>query len=406
MPKFPKPFFRTGRGWYVQLGKEQIKLANGPQNADTEAQAFTRYYEIMAERGRPKPAAPQIDPATMKVVEVFEKYLDWCQKHRAGRTYEWYHDHLQSFLNHLGAAARMVVTDLKPFHVIEWADRHADWSRRLPTRGDHCHPAAIQLGRGVGLCRSQPDQEDQEAATATARKPRYDGRLRLAARPLSGGRSIPRSVDVFLALRMPAAGSPARSRPGMFNWPQSASSFRKRKPKGKQRPRVILLHGPALDIIRRLVQMYPTGKLFRNEDGRPWKRFAIANRFDRLMLAQRIEALKEAGHRDSSAAAFNRRQFTDKKELAAARKEHQKKLRERRKQILKLARQHGKKLAAYDLRHGFAQRLLESGTNHLAVAELMGHSTGRMVAETYSHMNKATAHLKEALKKADGDASA
>ncbi len=29
---------------------------------------------------------------------------------------------------------------------------------------------------------------------------------------------------------------------------------------------------------------------------------------------------------------------------------------------------------AYDLRHGFAQRMLESGANHLAVAELMGHS--------------------------------
>ena len=128
MPKFPKPFFRTGRGWYVQLGKEQIKLANGPQNADTEAQAFTRYYAIMAERGRPKPAAPQTDTATMKVVEIFEKHFDWCQKHRAARTYGWYHDHLQDFLNHLGAAARMVVTDLKPFHVIEWADSHTDWS--------------------------------------------------------------------------------------------------------------------------------------------------------------------------------------------------------------------------------------------------------------------------------------
>ena len=192
----------------------------------------------------------------------------------------------------------------------------------------------------------------------------------------------------------------------MFSWPRTASSSRKRKPKGKRRPRVILLHGPALDIIRQLVLMYPTGNLFRNEAGRPWKRFAIANRFDRLMLAQSIEALKEAGIEIPPLPCFNRRKFTDKKELAAARKEHQKKLRERRKQILTLARQHGKKLAAYDLRHDFAQRLLESGTNHLAVAELMGHSTGRMVAETYSHMNKATAHLKEALKKADGDASA
>ena len=51
----------------------------------------------------------------------------------------------------------------------------------------------------------------------------------------------------------------------------------------------------------------------------------------------------------------------------------------------------------------FAQRMLESGANHLAVAELMGHSTGRMVSETYSHMNRATEHLKEALRKASGE---
>jgi hypothetical protein len=82
----------------------------------------------MAERGKPRPTTPQAVTSTRKVIDVFEKYLDWCQKHRAGRTYEWYHDHLQSFLNHLGAAARMAVIDLKPFHVIEWADSHTDWS--------------------------------------------------------------------------------------------------------------------------------------------------------------------------------------------------------------------------------------------------------------------------------------
>jgi hypothetical protein len=45
--------------------------------------------------------------------------------------------------------------------------------------------------------------------------------------------------------------------------------------------------------------------------------------------------------------------------------------------------------------------MLESGANHLAVAELLGHSTGRMVAENYSHVNRANAHLKDALKKAE-----
>jgi integrase len=136
----------------------------------------------------------------------------------------------------------------------------------------------------------------------------------------------------------------------------------------------------------------PDGKLFRNEDGKPWKRFAIANRFDRLQLALGIAI--------PPLSRFNRRHYADETALVATRKEHQRKLGERRKQILKLARQHGRKFALYDTRHGFAQRMLERGANHLAIAELLGHSTGRMVAETYSHMNRATAHLKETLKKA------
>jgi site-specific recombinase XerD len=98
---------------------------------------------------------------------------------------------------------------------------------------------------------------------------------------------------------------------------------------------------------------------------------------------------------------FNRRAYADQAARAAARKEHQQKLRERRKQLLKLAHQHSRKFALYDARHGFCQRMLKSSANHLAVAELLGHSTGRMVAENYSHINLANAHLKEVLQKAE-----
>jgi integrase len=36
----------------------------------------------------------------------------------------------------------------------------------------------------------------------------------------------------------------------------------------------------------------------------------------------------------------------------------------------------------------------------LTVAELLGHSDGRMVATTYQHLHRARPHLKAALKKA------
>jgi hypothetical protein len=123
-----------------------------------------------------------------------------------------------------------------------------------------------------------------------------------------------------------------------------------------------------------------------------------------VMLSFGMDALRQAGITVPPLPRFHHAAYSDKAKLAAARKEHQQQLRERLKQILALSRQYGKGFAAYDIRDGFCQRMLESGLNHLAVAEIMGHSNGQMVASVYSHMNRANEHLKEALKKASGDA--
>ena len=59
----------------------------------------------------------------------------------------------------------------------------------------------------------------------------------------------------------------------------------------------------------------------------------------------------------------------------------------------------GVKYALYSVRHGFCQRKLENGVDHLTVAALMGHASGKMVAEVYSHMNQADDHLRKAITK-------
>ena len=402
MPHHPKPFFRTGRGWYVQLGKGQIKLCDGPKNSDTEAAAWERYHLVMTEQTAD---FPKISPTAdgPLVAEILDKFLDWCQKHRAGRTFDWYRDHIQDFLNRRPEAGRLPVSALRPFHVVEWVDSHGeDWS------------AAYRRGAIVAVQRPFNWAEEMGYIPATP--------IKKIKKPQPQRRESHITAENFSAIAARyAEGDPFRDLLE-FAWysgcrPQESRQIEarhvqgdclvipKEEAKGKRRPRVILLQGRALEIIRRLAGLRPHGKLFLNEDGRPWKRFAVANRFDRLHLALGVEALKAEGVEIAPLPRFNRRAYADKAQLAAARKEHKQNLRERRKQILKLARQHGKKVALYDARHGFAQKLLESGANHLAVAELMGHSTGRMVAETYSHMNRATEHLKETLKKADEDVS-
>jgi integrase len=406
MPHHAKPFFRSGRGWYVQLGKQQIKLCDGPENATTEAAAWERYHLVMAERGTTQ-AAPKMLPQASGplVAEILDKYLDWCQKHRAGRTFDWYRDHIQDFINRKPEAARQPVTDLRPFHVIEWADSHGeDWSPAYRRGGIVAIQRPFNWAEELGYIDASPikkikkPQPQRRESHITP-----EGFDSIAARYVEG--------DPFRDLLEFAWYSGCRPQEARLiearhvQLQAECVIIPKEEAKGKRRPRVILLHGRALEIIQRLLALRPEGNLFLNEDGSPWKRFAIANRFDRLHLALGIEALKQEGIPIPPLPRFNRRHYSDKVKLLAARKEHKQKLRERRKAILKLARQHGKKVALYDARHGFAQRMLESGANHLAVAELMGHSTGRMVAETYSHMNRATDHLKDTLRRADGETS-
>jgi integrase len=409
-------FWEERNGWYVNKDGQRHPLGDHPAGFPAPKKTkgkwnapppvMQAFHELMA-RSPEQKVVPKNVPTTSgpTVAEILDKYLDWCLKHRAGRTYEWYRDHLQGFLNHLGQSASMPVPELKPFHVIEWTDKHPDWS------------SAYRKGAIIAVQR--PFNWASELGYIA------DSPVKKIKKPQPQRRDTPMSPEDFTAvLSRYEEGDPFRDLL-LFAWhsgcrPQEARHIEprhvhlaaecvvipKEEAKGKRRARVILLHGPALEIVRRLLETRTEGKLFVNEDGLPWKRFAIANRFDRLHLALGIEALQQQGVAVPPLPRFNRRHFTDKAHLAAARKEHQQQLRDRRKQILKLARQHGRKMALVDTRHGFCQRMLESGANHMAVAELMGHSTGRMVAETYSHMNKAVAHLKDALKKAAEGAEA
>jgi hypothetical protein len=116
----PKPFYRRFNDtWYVQIGTKQLRLAKG---RDNEAQAYRRYFEVMAEQPTGKmPAAL----TAVTVALLCDLFLDWCHKHNASRTYQWYRDFLQDFCEHCG---KMPVPELKPFHVTRWLDRHPKWT--------------------------------------------------------------------------------------------------------------------------------------------------------------------------------------------------------------------------------------------------------------------------------------
>src|SRR5205823_761943 len=125
--KRPEPFYRRFDGWwYVQLGKDQIKLVRGEDNEDA---AWRAYYRIMGERGPASPAAALRDPTATAVCNLF---LDFSQKAHAPRTYDWYREYLEGFCEFAG---KLRLSELDASHVAAWLDRHPDWkgSRRCAT---------------------------------------------------------------------------------------------------------------------------------------------------------------------------------------------------------------------------------------------------------------------------------
>src|SRR5262249_27008717 len=169
--------------------------------------------------------------------------------------------------------------------------------------------------------------------------------------------------------------------------------------KGKRHPRIVYLSERALEITKRLMQAHPNGPLFRNSNGQPWCRYSVNCRFDDLKIKLGRKLLVEQGRFPEKIKRLTKEQSRD----PSVREEHRLALRNRRKQIDKLARKLGPQYSLYAIRHSWCTRLLESGlVGHETVRELMGHRSGDMISRVYGHLDQRPEHLKEAAKKASG----
>jgi integrase len=347
MPRFPVPFYRSARKcWFVQLGKKQIRL----HPDETEARRL--YHELMAAHSQLKTTTEYHLPVdAITVAEVFDKFLVWTKKHRAERTFQWYQDHLQSFLDHASEAARKPATALKPFMVVEWADAHPKWGSSYRRGAIVALQRPFNWATELGYIEANPIRKIEKPSPT---------RRENAVSPVDWDKIKTHypAGDPFLELLVFSWETGCRPQESKrtearhVQIPRQRIVFPPNEAKGKKRTRVIHLTPAALQIVSRLVSAYPKGPLFRNEDGKPWTAQAMSCRFGRL-----------------------------KKHL-------------------------GIKFSAYDFRHGFAERLLESGADHLTVAELLGHADGKMLSTVYSHLSKAESHLRQTLTLASVSAGA
>jgi integrase len=329
----PKPWFREDRqAWFVTINGERHNL--GPD----EKQAFRKFHQIMA---APDPLPEPHQPVGLSVADIFEKFLEWCQKRRAPNTYEWLRYRIQMFIDAHGDAVNLSATSLKPFDLAEWIDKH-DWSANYRRGIIAAVQRPFNWAVKLGYIRENPIRH-LEKPSATRREQIITPEQWPAIRDRYSDGDPFRDL---LEFAWETGCRPQEVKKIEARHVQIAAHrvlFPKDEAKGKKRPRVIYMTPRAEAIVACLLALRPTGLLFLNADGAPWTSYAINCRFCRL-----------------------------KKHL-------------------------GTKYGLYAARHGFATRKLEEGIDHLTVAAWMGHADATMLARVYSHVGERDTYLHETL---------
>jgi integrase len=333
----PQPFWRASRNcWYVQIGRKQIKL-----HPDRE-EAYRLYHELMS---RPPEARQQAAFAPGRlVVEILDAYLEWAKANRSPRTYDWYRDNIQKFVDTI--APTLPVAELKPYHVSRVMDAQAAWSDSTKNGFARSLQRGMNWAERQGLIDKNPirylEKPGGEARETPVTPAEYDKLMALV------------KDEPFRNLLLAAWDSGARPNELMrvearhCDFDKGRWVFRKKESKGKKKPRVVYLSERLIALCRDLAERHPQGPLFRNRDGEPWRKDAINCRFHRL-----------------------------KKKM-------------------------GRKIALYDFRHAFCHEGLKRGVDAVTVANLLGHANPSMVATVYSSLSLDPEYLRGSADKARG----
>jgi integrase len=352
MPHFPKPFYRAPLGrWYVQIAGKQIPLGHDPRPRRDRAgkpvppkDVVDRYHELMAGRDRDAPAASPVLAGNPPVAALLDEFLEWASRHKAPRTYAWYRENVQRFLD--GIPAGLTVGELKPFHLTKALERFPHWANNTKHDFISAVKRAFNWAIEEGLIERSP--------LARVKKPAREAR-EMAVSPAEYRRVLeavrePNFRDL-IELSWETGSRPQelrKIRAEYFEPETGRIVFPPTQAKGKKYHRVVYLTPRAREIVARLAGARPEGVLLLNSEGNPWTKDAINCAFCRL----------------------------------------EKKI--------------GKKYHLGAFRKGFATEALKAGVDTVTVAHLMGHRDPSMVSKVYGHVQQDPEHMANAARRAKG----
>lgn len=394
MPRrYPQPFWREfTQCWYVQVGKKQIRLS------PDEDEAFRLYHELMGRGPGGILSPPAVPPAhSPLVVEVLDRFLDWCQRTNARRTYDFYRENIQRFASRIPAT--LAVSDLKPFHVTGAMADFPHWGNNTKHDFIGAVKRALNWAADEELIERNP--------LARMKKPAREAR-ELAVTPEEYARVLetveePRFRDLIeMAWETGARVQELRQIEARFvDLASSRIVLPPSKAKGKKSHRVIYLTRRAGEVAARLVREWPSGALLRNSEGNAWTKDAINCAFCRLQLALGRRAMAELGIEAKVPGRF-RAEGIAPEQLERARARHRATSKKARKEAEALAREHGTKYHLGAFRKGYATEALKNGVDTVTVAHLLGHADASMVSRVYAKVQQDPKFMAEAARRAKG----
>ena len=284
-------YWKERSGWFVIVNGQRQFLGDHPPHSHPPRKKNgkwvlpesirTAFHTLMVTPAKaPPPPTTSAEDDGTSVAEVIEKYLAWCQQERAPRTYEWYTNHLQSFVETLPDPKTFPVDSLKPHHVDSWVKSHPTWGAMHRRGGISAVQRAFSWAEKMGHLLKSPIRYIEKPAPK---------RREQVLTPTDFQTLLAQVKDHYfrdlLEFQWETGARPQETRiieARHANFDRGRIEIPPAEAKGKKRWRFIYLTQRAEEIVRRLSLKHPDGPIFRNRNGQPWKADAFNCRFCRM----------------------------------------------------------------------------------------------------------------------------
>jgi integrase len=189
---------------------------------------------------------------------VVGKYLGWCGRHRSARTLEWYEGHLRGFLAHLGGRASMPAAALRPYHVAEWVDGKEGWGATYRRGAVVAVQRCLNWAEQMGHIDASPVKKVSKPPASRRENPMTPGDYRALLGLLPEGDPF-RDLLTFVWHTGCRPQEARHVEPRHVHLERGLIVIPREEAKGGRHPRVIHLHGPALEVARRLTAIGERG---------------------------------------------------------------------------------------------------------------------------------------------------